>query len=138
MESSFRLLRTVQVAMLISIGLYAFIAQGYGPAPREVSLAFFYSMVGLAAFMVGPILLVRRFIIGPAEDTLAGDSENAAALTGWRFGYFATFALSEAVALYGVALRFSGVGFRQVVPFFLAGLMLMLFLGPRRPSRGLG
>ena len=131
MESSFRLLRTVQVAMLISIGLYAFIAQGYGPAPREVSLAFFYSMVGLAAFMVGPILLVRRFIIGPAEDTLAGDSENAAALTGWRFGY-------EAVALYGVALRFIGVGFRQVVPFFLAGLMLMLFLGPRRPSRGLG
>ena len=34
MENSLKLLRTVQMAMLISIGLYAFIAKGYGPAPQ--------------------------------------------------------------------------------------------------------
>jgi hypothetical protein len=50
----------------------------------------------------------------------------------------ATFALSEAVVIYGVVLRFVGFRFSQVVPFFLAGLILMLFFGPRRPANAIG
>lgn len=83
-------------------------------------------------------MVVRRIILMPAESTLAGDSENAAALNRWRIGYVAIFVLSEAIVLYGVVLRFVGVEFQQVVPFFLAGFMLMLFFGPRRPSAALG
>ena len=124
--------------MLVSIGLYAFIAGRHGPVSKVVPLAFIYSIVVLAASMAGAILLVRRIILKPAESTLAGDPENLAALNRWRIGYIATFALSEAVALYGFVLRFVGVGFRQVIPFFLAGLILMLFFGPRRPSNAIG
>ena len=138
MESSLKLLRTVQVAMLISIGLYAFIAQGYGPAPREVSLAFIYTMAALAIFVIGPILVVRGIIVKPAERALQENPENAVALNRWRAGYIVTFALSEAVALYGVVLRFAGVRFLQVVPFFVAGFILMLFFGPRRQSNAIG
>ena len=85
--------------MLISIGLYAFIAGRFGPASTAVPLAFIYAIVALAAAMVGAILLVRRVMVKPAESTLAGESENAAALNRWRAGYIVTFALSEAVAL---------------------------------------
>jgi hypothetical protein len=138
MTSSMKLLRTVQVAMLISIGLYAFIAQGYGPAPREVSLAFIYTMAALAIFVIGPILVVRGIFVKPAQRALEENSENAVALSRWRAGYIVTFALSEAVALYGVVLRFAGVRFSQVVPFFVAGFILMLFFGPRRSSNAIG
>jgi F0F1-type ATP synthase membrane subunit c/vacuolar-type H+-ATPase subunit K len=138
MESSLKLLRTVQVAMLISIGLYAFIAQGYGPAPREVSLAFIYTMPALAIFVIGPILVVRGIFVKPAERALQENPENAVALNRWRAGYIVTFALSEAVALYGVVLRFVGIRFSQVIPFFVAGFILMLFFGPRRPSNAIG
>ncbi len=138
MESSLRLLRTVQVALLVSVGLYAFIADRLGPAPKVVSAAFIYSIAAVAASMVGAILLVRRIMLKPAESTLTRDPENAAALKRWRAGYIVTFALSETVVLYGVVLRFAGLGLRQVVPFFVAGFILMLFFGPRRPSNAIG
>ena len=138
MEPSLKTLRTVQVAMLVSIGLYAFIAQGYGPAPQEVSLTLIYTMAALAVSMIGAILVIRRVIVKPAEMALQGNPENTAALMRWRFGYMVTFALSEAVALYGVVLRFIGIRFSQVIPFFAAGFILMLFFGPRRPSNAIG
>lgn len=138
MQNSLKVLRTIQWAMLLSIGLYAFMAARYGPDSKAVSLVFTYSIVVLAASMIAGILLVRRIIVKPAETTLAGDSENVVALNRWRIGYVATFALSEAVALYGVLLRFAGLEFQQVVPFLLAGFILMLFFGPRRPSNAIG
>jgi F0F1-type ATP synthase membrane subunit c/vacuolar-type H+-ATPase subunit K len=138
MESSLKLLRTVQVAMLISIGLYAFIAQSYGPAPREVSLAFIYTMAALAIFMIGAILVLRGIFVKSAERALRENPEKAVALNRWRAGYIVTFALSEAVALYGVVLRFTGARFSHVAPFFVAGFILLLFFGPRRPSNAIG
>ena len=74
----------------------------------------------------------------PAESSLAGNPESATTLYRWRTGYMATYALSEAIVLYGVVLRFLGLSFSQVVPFFLAGFILMLFFGPRRPSNAIG
>jgi uncharacterized sodium:solute symporter family permease YidK len=124
--------------MLISIGLYAFMAQGYGPAPREVSLALIYTMAALAVFMIGAILVVRGIFVKPAERALQENPENAVALNRWRAGYIVSFALSEAVALYGVLLCFVGLRFSQVVPFFVAGFILMLFFGPRRLSNAIG
>jgi archaellum biogenesis protein FlaJ (TadC family) len=138
MGSSLKLLRTVQVAMLISIGLYAFMAQGYGPAPKEVSLTLIYSIAALAIFVIAAILVVRRIFVKPAERVLQENPENTVALNRWRAGYIVTFALSEAVALYGVVLRFIGLPFSQVVSFFIAGFILMLFFGPRRSSNAVG
>jgi hypothetical protein len=131
-------LRIFYVARLVSMGLYALMAAGFGLVPKAVYLAVVYAIVGLAASMLGGILVVRRITLMPAESTLAGYSENVAALNRWRIGYIVTFALSEAVALYGVVLRFMGVEFQQVAPFFLAGFILMLFFRPRRPSATIG
>ncbi|MGA9304770.1 MAG: hypothetical protein WBW31_05120 [Candidatus Sulfotelmatobacter sp.] len=39
--------------------------------------------------------------------------------------------MSEAIVLYGVMLHFMGFALSQVAPFFIAGAVLMLFLGPK-------
>jgi hypothetical protein len=138
MQTSLKLLRIIQLAMLVSIGLYAFMAARYGPAPKAVSPVFTYSIVAVAIAMIAAILLARRVIVKPAETTLTADSENAAALNRWRVGYIAVLGLSEVVALYAVVLRFVGLEFQQVVPFFLAGFILMLYFGPRAPANAIG
>jgi len=75
--------------------------------------------------------VVRRIMLKSAESMLAENRENPAALYRWRASYMATYALSEAVVLYGVVLRFLGLEFSQVAPFFVAGFILMLFFGAR-------
>jgi hypothetical protein len=42
-----------------------------------------------------------------------------------------TYCLSEAIALYGMVLHFLGFGLSQIVPFFIAGLGLIIFYWPR-------
>ena len=42
-----------------------------------------------------------------------------------------TYALCEAVALYGFILRIMGFSFRSVAPFYLASIILMIFFAPR-------
>jgi hypothetical protein len=114
-----------------------FIAKGYGPAPKDVSPTSVYAMVLRATCTSGAILEVRRLMLKAAESMLAENRENPAALYRWRASYMASYALSEAVMLYGVVLRFMGLKFSQVAPFFIAGVILMLFFGPR-PSNAIG
>ena len=124
--------------MLVSIGLYAFVTERFGPPPKESTPGFFYAITVMAVAMIGAIFVTRRILVTRSENTLAASPEDLAALIRWRLGYIVTFALSEAVALYGLVLRFVGFNFSQVVPFFLAGFILMLFFGPRRPSNAIG
>jgi hypothetical protein len=44
-----------------------------------------------------------------------------------------TYALSEAIAIFGLLLRFIGFSFSHVASFYVAGFILLLFFGPRRP-----
>jgi hypothetical protein len=44
-----------------------------------------------------------------------------------------TYALSEAIAIFGLVLRLIGFSLSQVAYFYIAGFILLLFFGPRRP-----
>jgi F0F1-type ATP synthase membrane subunit c/vacuolar-type H+-ATPase subunit K len=134
MESSLKLLRTVQVVMLASILLYVFLAERFGPAPKTTAPIVGYAISTLAVSAIGLIFVVRRTMVMGAESVLGATAEDAVALNRWRAGYIATYALCEAVALYGLVLRFTGSRFWQAMPFYLAGFILMLFFRPRRPS----
>jgi hypothetical protein len=46
-----------------------------------------------------------------------------------------TYALSEAIAIFGLVLRLIGFSLSQVWSFYIAGIILLLFFGPRRPVR---
>lgn len=134
MESALKTVRIIQIAMLVSIAMYVFIGERMAPGPSSVSPVVFYvfSLAGMT--FVGVILLIRRTLILQSEATLRTGATKFGTLNRWRSGYIVTYALSESLALFGLILRFMGFNLVQVVPFYLAGFILMLFFGPRQPS----
>jgi hypothetical protein len=77
--------------------------------------------------------VIRRTLVFRAAESLAIHPEDGLSLNHWRTGYLATYALCEALALFGLVLRFMGCSFQQSVPFFIGGFVLMFFFRPREP-----
>jgi F0F1-type ATP synthase membrane subunit c/vacuolar-type H+-ATPase subunit K len=135
MEASLRLLRILQAAMLISIVLYAVVGEIAGPHhSRPMNLAFVLILAMVSSSTVLVAFLLRRVMVFRAAGALAQQPADAAALSRWRSGYIVTFALCESIALYGLVLRMLGQTLGQIAPFYLAGFLLMLYYGPRRPA----
>ena len=134
MDASLRLLRVIQAALLGSVVLYAVVGEVTGPKESRDVKQTQLILIVLSATEVGIILLVRRRMVQPLEETLRSQPEDAAALSRWRAGNIVTFALAEAVGLYGVALRFLGATLLQVIPFYASAAVLMLVFTPRRPE----
>ncbi len=133
MEPARKILQIVRIVMLVSIVCYAFIGERLGQsvaADRNV----YFAITLVAITTVGIIFAVRRLFILRAEATLASEPENADALTRWRTGHLAIYALSESVALFGLVLRILGFNLSEVMPFYLAGFALILLFGPRSAS----
>jgi len=52
----------------------------------------------------------------------------------WRTSHIIMWALCEFIAMYELLLRYLGSTVAQATPFFAAGFLLILLLGPRRPE----
>jgi F0F1-type ATP synthase membrane subunit c/vacuolar-type H+-ATPase subunit K len=124
--------------MLGSVLLYVLLAARFGPAPHNALPVVLCAMALVAVAVSVGIFMVRRVMVMPAENILRTDAEDANALGRWRAGYILILALSETIALHGLVLRFVGFGFPEVLPFFLASFILMLFFGPHRPANAIG
>lgn len=81
------------------------------------------------------IFVMRRILVFAAETVLENQPEDPKALATWKTGYLITYAISLSIAMYGLVLHFLGFSFVQVVPFLLAGLALIAFLGPKVISK---
>lgn len=132
MDSSIRQLRTVQIALLISTVLYAFIAlhaaeRSRGTPLMVASLALLSGAMAIAAFVI------RTKLVGKAEAQLSIQPDDKVTLSRWRSAYVLIWALCEAIAVYGLVLRYLGFTMAQVAPFFAAGFLLMLAFPVRRP-----
>jgi len=134
METTLRLLRMVWSALLFSIVMYVLIGERVGPHRTALDPTIFRAIAFVAVATVGMIFAVRRMIVLRAAQTLAGQPADNAANLRWRGGYIVTFALCEAIALYGFVLRMQGFSLSQVAPFYFGGLLLMVYFGPRRPA----
>jgi hypothetical protein len=126
MDSSLKLLRTVRLFLLATIVLYAAIAERFGPAPKAQAPLVYYAITAVAISLIATMFAIRRGRLSKLEKILSSDQEDIAALNPWR-----------AIALYGLVLRFLGFTFTQVVPFYIAGFVLMLYFAPRRPSNAI-
>lgn len=135
MEPPRKTVQMIRVALLVSIALCVYIGERVGQrAPPDRNLYFLLTLVAITT--LGIIFAVRRLFVSRSEAMLANQPEDTAALNRWRSGYIIMFALSEAVALFGLALRILGFTLSQVAPFYLVGFVLILFFGPRRPRMG--
>jgi hypothetical protein len=128
-----RTLRAVQWSLLVSILLYGFLGERLGPSVRGVDPALSYIFSTLSVGIVGTILVVRRTLVQRAAASLATQPDDKLSLGHWRTGYIVTYALSEALALFGVILRFQGAQFQQSLLFYIGGFVLVLFFWPRQP-----
>jgi hypothetical protein len=133
MEAARRMMQIIQGALLMSIVLYAVMTK-IVPANVAPNILLFKMLSLLAMGTVVMIFLLRRKLVRSAEQTLSAQPDDTAALARWRTGYLITYAFSEAIALYGLVLHFTGFAFMQVLPFFIAGFVLILFYAPRRPA----
>jgi hypothetical protein len=133
MENAVKIVRLIQIAMLLSVGMFVLAGEMVGSIPKLSNPTLFYALSLATITIVGVILVVRRTLVLQSAATLAARPNDAATLTRWRAGYVMTYALSEAIALFGLVLRLIGFTLSQVAYFYIAGFILLLFFGPRRP-----
>jgi hypothetical protein len=134
MNSALRTLRAVQFALLASILLYLGLGEMFHPAHRPIDPSLSYLFTTLGAAVVGMIFVVRRTLVIRAAETLLSQPEDAVSLNHWRTGYVATYALCEALALFGLVQRFLGSNLQQSIPYYLGGFVLLAFFRPRQPE----
>ena len=134
MARSLKTLRTVQWAMLLSILLYVGVGEILGPRIGRVDPALSYVFSTLAVGIVGTIFVVRRTLVLRAASTLVKQPEDDISLNQWKTGYIVTYALCEALALFGLVLRFRGSELQQSLLFYIGGFVLLFFFRPRQPE----
>ena len=135
MRGAIRTLRAVQWTMLGSILLYAVVGEVLRHSARAIdaSLSYVFTTAGVA--LVGVIFVVRRTLVLRSAENLVVHPDDSATLNHWKSGYITTYALCEALALFGLILRFMGCSFQQSLPFYVGGFVLLSFFGPREPAR---
>ncbi len=127
------LLGLVHKLLAASILIYGFAGELLGPK-QDRNITTLHIVFLLLAFGTAAIVLwVRRKMVDVAAAALHLQSDDVDALTRWRAGNMALMAMSEAVALYGLVLRLLGGSLNRCAPFYLAGLILLLVMRPRRP-----
>src|SRR5579863_6421699 len=132
MPRALKTLRVVQWLMLASIVLYGIVGKVLGPA-RPVDPTVNYLFSTLAVAVIGAIFVVRRTLVLRAAASLATHPDDSVSLSHWRTGYIATYALCEALALFGLVLRVMGCNFQQSLPFYIGGFVLLFFFKPEEP-----
>lgn len=134
MTRALSMLRIVQWAMLASIVLYVAVGQLVPPIARALDPAMSYLFATLGVAIVGIIFVVRRTLVFRAESSLATQPEDSLSLNQWRTGFIATYALCEALALFGLILKFMGGGLQASGPYYLSGFILLFFFRPHQPE----
>jgi hypothetical protein len=138
MESALRLLRLVQIAMLVSIALYVFVGEETAVRVAVPNTTMFHAISFVSISTVGAIFVVRRTLIVPSEAQLREKPGDSVLLARWRSGYICTYALCEALALFGLVLRMVGFTLAQVWPYYVGGFALMLVSAARPPRAEAG
>jgi hypothetical protein len=132
-EHAIKIVRIIQIAMLLSVLLLVVGGEVVGSIPRFSNPTLFYALSLATITIVGVILVVRRTLVLQSANMLAARPNDVATLSRWRAGYVMTYALSETIAIFGLLLRVIGFSLTQVASFYIAGFILLLFFGPRRP-----
>ena len=134
MTSVLKTLRAAQWAFLASVVLSVVVGEAVGPSTHPVDSTLSYAFATISVAIVGMIFVIRRTLVLRAGESLATRPEDHLSLEHFRTGYFATYALCEVLALFGVILRFAGCNLQQSLPYYLSGFILLAFFRPKNPA----
>src|SRR5450755_451139 len=134
MGPALRLVRQIQISMLVSIALYAVTGEMLS---RTMHLApastLFHAFSLISISLVGATVVVRRTLVLPSEAVLKERSDDTLAASRWKTGNIVLYALCDLLALFGLVLRLAGFTLANVWGFYLGGLLLLLLYSPRTP-----
>jgi hypothetical protein len=133
LDGTLRTLRTVYLVLLAAMLLYILIAERAQHQLINMNRTFLAGLGGIAAIGVVIALYVQAKMIRPALETLQAKPDNAASLGRWRSGSLASYVVAEGIVLFGLCLRFLGGTRAMALPFYGVGIVMMIFLFPRRP-----
>lgn len=117
----------VRGGLLIAALVYPFVAEKIAKPHGPVVPAFFYAMAGVAAVVTLVALIVRAKTPALTE----ADIKDKAKVVRWRAMHIITYALALSVVLDGFVSRVVAVTVRQVLPFYVVGVLLLLVFSPR-------
>jgi archaellum biogenesis protein FlaJ (TadC family) len=132
MESTVRFVRVVQVALLSSIVVYAFVGElvRRNHAPND---AVFHVLSLASIVVVSIIVVVRRTLVLPSEQLLYQKPGDTLRQQRWKNAYIFLYATCEVLALLGLVLRLLGFSLSHILGFYVGGFVLLLLFSPRRP-----
>ena len=134
-----RLVRQFQIAMLVSIALYAVAGEMLaGKLAHDPANALFHALSFISISIVGATVVIRRTLVLPSEGLLKERSDDSVAVARWRTGYLFLYALCELLGVFGLILRMSGFTLGNVWGFYLGGVVLLLLYSPRAPRAEFG
>jgi hypothetical protein len=132
MNTAKRSLNMIRAALIFAIAVYMYVGEQVAGGRAGPANAMLFQILAVVAVVnVVLTLIFRRSMVAPALATLNQKPGDAVALNRWRGGYIATYAMCEAIALYGFVLRVMGFSYRMVVPFYLASFIMMIYFAPR-------
>ena len=132
-DGTLRWLRIWYSVLLIAIVLYVFVSERAAHQLIDMNRAFLTGLGFVAIVLVGIALYVQVKTIRPALETLQEKPDAVAAMASWRSASLASYVIAEAIVLFGLCLRFLGGARILCIPFYVVGVVLMLFLFPRQP-----
>lgn len=135
MDIAKRTLNMIRAALIFAIAVYMFIGERVAVGRAGPLVMMLFQILAVVAVVnIVVIWIIRRSMVTPSFSLLQKNQSDSVALTRWRGGYILTYALCEAIALYGFVLRVLGLSYRMVVTFYLASFILMIFFSPRVPQ----
>jgi len=133
MGTAVKTVRLIQIAMLVSVGIYAVVGEVAG-RHLNTDATVIYAISFASISLVGAILVVRKTMVLQSEAELKAKPGDPVILARWKTGYFVTYALCEALALFGLVLRMLGFSLNQVWPYYAGSFVLLLLFWPRSPQ----
>jgi hypothetical protein len=134
MGPAVRLVRLVQIALLVSIALYAVAGEIFARIlARAPANTLFHALSFISISIVGATVVVRRTLVLPSEALLKEKSDDSVTVARWRTGYLFLYAMCEVLGVFGLILRIDGYTLANVWGFYLGGILLLLLYSPRAP-----
>jgi hypothetical protein len=125
MNPAVRVVRILQISVIVSVLLFIYVLQILHPAAHSVSAPVQWALVlcAIASAEIG--FIGQRMLLRPREPSLPA-TQNSTPLARWTSGHILRFATAESVALFGFVLRI--LGSYSIVVYLLFGSSLFLLV----------
>ena len=124
-------MRMVRGFLLVASLIYPFIAEKIAKPHPAPAAAFYYAILVMGAVEIAIVVVIRKKT-EPLQDATLADKTS---LVRWRAAHIIVYALALSVVLYGLVVRVAGATLSQAVPFYTAGIAMLLLFSPKASDR---